>query len=79
MNLMYLESTQQAGSFDVSIDIRFPFLNFRLLLSLLAPYLQFITMNCLKHKFFLIRGDRPNLNPSLATLIFRVITFISTL
>jgi hypothetical protein len=42
------EISKKSDSFDVSTGIKIPFLEFRLLLSQVTPYLQFVTTNCLK-------------------------------
>ena len=49
MKLIYLKSALKSDSFDVGYLLvsKFRFLEFRLLLSGVAPYLQFVTMNCL--------------------------------
>ena len=36
------------NSFNIYVGIKIRFLDFRLLLSRVAPYLQFVTTNCLK-------------------------------
>ena len=38
MKLIYLKSALKRDFFDVTIDIKIPFLEFRLLLSRVAPY-----------------------------------------
>ena len=47
MKLIYLKSALKCDSLDVSVDIKIPFLEFWLLLSPVAPYIKFVTTNCL--------------------------------
>ena len=42
MNLIYLKSALKSNSFDASIGIKIPILEFRLLLSRIASYLQLL-------------------------------------
>ena len=48
LNETYIfEISIKIDSFGVSMSIKILFLKFRLLLHRVAPYLQFVTMNCL--------------------------------